>query len=61
MQIDRTFPEAYLGLARVTADTNPAMARDIATRVLRFNPNLVDAHVLPNVIKPLAQAIAAKK
>ena len=46
MQIDRTFPAAYLGLARVTVDTNPAMARDIVTRVLRFNPNFVDAHVL---------------
>ena len=46
MQIDGTFPAAYLGLARVTVDTNPAMARDIVTRVLRFDPNFVDAHVL---------------
>jgi tetratricopeptide (TPR) repeat protein len=46
LQVDRTYPPALVGLARALAETNPPLAREVASRALTVNPSFVPAHVL---------------
>jgi tetratricopeptide (TPR) repeat protein len=45
IQLDRSYAPAFVGMARVTADSNPPAARQLVERALRLNPSLVAANV----------------